>query len=84
MNDQDFLRWIHNRLVEVHGENANYDYMQRLMVIAESVSSEPASCNCCDQSMEIIDLKAALRTCANASSGVLSQYNVESDGGRNG
>jgi dUTP pyrophosphatase len=30
MEDKEFLLWIHNRLVKVHGENENFDYMIRL------------------------------------------------------
>lgn len=28
--DSAFLQFIHDRLVHVHGENPNYDYMHRL------------------------------------------------------
>ena len=30
MNDSKFFQWIHDRLVEVHGENPLYDYVHRL------------------------------------------------------
>ena len=33
MSDKDFLQWIHDRLVEKHGENPNYNYMHRLRKI---------------------------------------------------
>lgn len=33
MNDKDFLQFIHDRLVSVHGENLNYDYMYKLRAI---------------------------------------------------
>lgn len=36
MNDKEFLQWIYYRLVEVHGENKNYDYMHRLKEIIDT------------------------------------------------
>lgn len=30
MDDIEFLQWMHDRLVNVHKENINYDYMHRL------------------------------------------------------
>ena len=30
MNDLEFLQWIHDRMVFVHGENKNVDYLHRL------------------------------------------------------
>lgn len=33
MKDREFLVWIHSRLVHVHGENPNVDYMHKLMAI---------------------------------------------------
>jgi hypothetical protein len=40
MNDADFLRWIHERLVKVHGENPLYDYMHRFRAIIMSLPPE--------------------------------------------
>lgn len=34
--DREFLRWIHARLVNVHKENPNYDYMLRLSRIIDA------------------------------------------------
>lgn len=34
--DLEHLIWIHNRLIEVHGENENYDYMLKLRSIIRS------------------------------------------------
>ncbi len=34
-NDKDFLTWIHARLVNIHGENPNIDYMRRLKKLTE-------------------------------------------------
>jgi len=36
MSDKEFLEWIYNRLVFVHGESVNVDYMIRLKKIIES------------------------------------------------
>lgn len=33
--DFDFLNWIYDRLVNVHGENKSYDYMHRLKKVIE-------------------------------------------------
>ena len=33
MTDQQFLYWIHERLVNVHGEGALFDYMHHLRAI---------------------------------------------------
>ena len=35
MKDKELLIWIYNRLVNVHGENKNYDYMHRLKAITD-------------------------------------------------
>lgn len=35
MDDKEFLQWIYNRLVEVHGESPQRDYMHRLRAIAD-------------------------------------------------
>lgn len=36
MNDKEFLNWIYDRLHTVYGEDALYDYMQRLKCIIET------------------------------------------------
>ncbi len=33
MKDTEFLNWLHERLINHHGENRNYDYMHRLREI---------------------------------------------------
>lgn len=33
MKDKEFLLWLKHRMVQVHGENSNYDYMHRLQAI---------------------------------------------------
>lgn len=35
-SNHDHLTWIYNRLINVHGENANYDYMLRLKEIIDN------------------------------------------------
>jgi acetylglutamate kinase len=37
MTDQEFLIWIHQRLVLVHGEGPNVDYMHKLRAIIEQM-----------------------------------------------
>lgn len=37
MKDSEFLLWIHNRLVDVHGENKNCDYMHKMREIITRV-----------------------------------------------
>ena len=37
MEDRKFLIWLHERLTEVHGEDALFDYMHKLRdIIAET------------------------------------------------
>ena len=38
MTDQKFLMWIHERLVQVHGENELMDYMHKLRAIIADMS----------------------------------------------
>lgn len=33
MKDKEFLQWIHDRLMNKHGEDRNYDYMYKLRAI---------------------------------------------------
>jgi hypothetical protein len=42
-NDKEFLLWVHGRLQHVHGEDPNYDYMIRLLSIANEMPSLPAA-----------------------------------------
>jgi hypothetical protein len=37
MSDTEFLQWVHDRLVMVHGENVFVDYMHRLRRIIASL-----------------------------------------------
>ncbi len=36
MQDRKFLNWIADRLVHVHGENPNVDYVHKLRRIADN------------------------------------------------
>ena len=36
----EFLQWVHDRMVEVHGENKNYDYMHRFREIIKEYRGE--------------------------------------------
>jgi hypothetical protein len=38
--DKEHLQWMLNRLVEVHGENRNVDYMMRTQKIIDSTETE--------------------------------------------
>ncbi len=40
MTDRDFLIWIHERLVNVHGENPLFDYMWKLRAVIESTPED--------------------------------------------
>jgi hypothetical protein len=37
MTDREFLMWLHNRLTEVHGEDALMDYMHKFRAIITSI-----------------------------------------------
>lgn len=45
MKDREFLTWIHERLVHVHNENNNMDYMWKLRSIIQSIPEDQASPN---------------------------------------
>jgi len=50
MNDKEFLQWIHDRLENVHGENALVDYMHKLRAIINATDENkltPNVCNAC-------------------------------------
>lgn len=40
MKDQEFLIWLHERLIEVHEENPNVDYMHKFRAIIRSTPPE--------------------------------------------
>ncbi len=39
MTNGEFLKWIHLRMVEIHGENPNYDYMHKLLKISNVIDA---------------------------------------------
>lgn len=45
MNDRMFLSWLHDRLVHVHGENAQTDYMGKLRSIIDALPPEQETPN---------------------------------------
>jgi len=45
MKDRDFLKWIHARLVDVHGENECFDYMHKLRSIITATDKEQETAN---------------------------------------
>lgn len=42
MNDQQFLWWLHERLVKTHGEREMVDYMHRLRAIIVDMPAKDA------------------------------------------
>jgi hypothetical protein len=45
MKDKEFLKWIHDRLVNVHGENIDTDYMYKLRAIIYNTDERDFSIN---------------------------------------
>ena len=43
MTDREFLIWIHQRLVKVHGEREYVDYMHRLREVISGVPKDKDS-----------------------------------------
>lgn len=37
LKDKDFLKWIHDRLIHVHGESPNVDYIHMLRSIIDTI-----------------------------------------------
>lgn len=37
MKDKEFLQWIHDRLVDIHGEDPDFDYMHKLKSIIDNM-----------------------------------------------
>ena len=44
-NDKEFLQWIHDRLVHVHNEDENFDYMHKLKNVIRSTDPEKSTPN---------------------------------------
>ena len=40
MTDREFLMWLHERLVSVHGEDACFDYMYKLRAIIKATPAD--------------------------------------------
>jgi hypothetical protein len=45
MKDRDFLKWLHARLVVVHGESEIVDYMHKLRAIIAATDPEKVTPN---------------------------------------
>lgn len=45
MKDFEHLEWIFSRMVEVHNENPNYDYMNRFKKIIQKIKEEDGLTN---------------------------------------
>lgn len=45
MTDRDFLMWMHERLVHVHGENPRVDYMNKLRAIIKATDKDQVTPN---------------------------------------
>ena len=45
MSDKEFLTWIYNRMIEVHGENPRVDYMLKLRELLNNQNDrKPITC----------------------------------------
>jgi hypothetical protein len=44
-DDVKHLEWMYNRMIEIHGENTNYDYMIKLKNIIETFKNKRVICN---------------------------------------
>jgi len=52
MKDKEFLQWIHDRMLHVHGENPPVDYMCKLRAIIAATDPNkltPNVCNSCEK-----------------------------------
>lgn len=45
MTDKQFLIWLHARLEHIHKENLNYDYMTKLLSIANVIPDDQVTPN---------------------------------------
>ena len=45
MKDKEFLQWLHDRLVKLHGENVDVDYMHKLRAIVEATDEKQLTPN---------------------------------------
>lgn len=57
MKDKDFLQWLYGRLVHVHNENVNMDYMLKLQSIIDNMDSETLTPNVVYSSINGIEFK---------------------------
>lgn len=45
MTDREFLMWLHERLVNVHGEDECFDYMHKLRAIINAIPADKKTPN---------------------------------------
>ena len=45
MKDRDFLVWVHQRLVSIHGENPHSDFMYKLRAIIQATPADRETMN---------------------------------------
>ena len=49
MRDKEFLKWIHNRMIHVHNENPNVDYLHKLRSIIDFIDEDVTTPNICSK-----------------------------------
>ena len=57
MNNVEFLQWIYDRLVNVHGENESYDYMHKFKAIIANYDKYKITLNRKEQSKSTISVR---------------------------
>ncbi len=63
MKDKEFLQWIEARLIQVHGESPNVDYMHKLRAIIDATNPDKVTpnivsvnqCDGCRREMPLVD-----------------------------
>lgn len=55
MTDREFLIWIHERLIRVHGELKGMDYMWKLRSIIEATPFDKITPNTCSKYIEELE-----------------------------
>ena len=60
MKDQEFLIWLHERLVQVYGESPLVDYLHKLRAIIAATPADRLTVNTGAGANNIAELKRAL------------------------
>jgi len=50
--DTKHLQWIHNRLIEVHGESENVDFLIKMRSVIKKLEGHEKTFNSCNESIE--------------------------------